>query len=549
MKYAVHKWLKKTFDADSAPRQGVYHCPVCSAPVTLRAGSERVAYFAHKQGMGTRNCELFHPGASVAHAHPLNHDLSNGKLELKLGIQIAAGGHPRGWGLDLSLVTRDAGYAQICIDVGGRTQRMELRGESGKSTRVTAEPQSKPYSIISISPEQGVIADLLVRTCSSLSEEKITVFGDASKRFGVSIPLASEINFSGRYIFVWSANLPISFPSEICIECLQNNNEWRAGILDISAELSEKCQSWLKENTGLKLISAVPCFIPVWPPMVRRAGPRLSYAIRGGTVYLHSKGFLSSTALIYARTNNGDVAEKIDTVRTPFLRVHPESENVLQVSCRDNPELHIELDFNIDPGQSATVPSVTLTGEAISGMSTHVRLHDEHALEWIQRIASRQITLISLSVPSALSGVLRTGKSGVWTTEFNIFGNDGNRGMSGFDLVTDHIPEIVAALQNLQMDTQIDFGGFGRVTILAANPSSSIDFVQLKPALRARLKAYLTQLPRPKSQRHFDTRVTDLQLIEHVNSAQPTRETLAMQRSLLSELILFTGIKKGTRWM
>lgn len=549
MRYAVHKWLKKTFDADDAPPGDSYVCPVCSAPVTLRAGGERVAYFAHKAGAGTRDCELYHLGSSMAHGHLLNQSQVNNQWEFKLGLQISASGYPRAWGLELSLPMREGMVGEIDIDVGGRVQKIVLSGESVKVKRVTAEPQSEDYRVVTAKFANGLFAGALTRTCAALRDLHATVFGDASNRHEVTIPRASGLNYDGRYVFVWAASLSPIIPDELSVEFLQSRQGWRAAIFEIPAEVSLECALWLAEFTGLNLVPAIPSFIPVWPPLVRRIGPQLSQIPRGTTVYLYAKGLPAintAQSVVYARSGRKDVAVGMDATHNPFLFVSPESETCLQVSCRDNSSQRIELDFGCEEVQISSLPFVRLVGESTHGATT-VQLHDLGASAWLRSVAAGEVALKALKVPQECTGFLRTGRHGVWTTEIKLYRREGDRSVGGIVALESCVSHIATALRDHSMDTQLDFGGFGRAIVRAQASQGACAPLVIDKLLRERLRAYLAQLPRPKNLQHYNLQVTDRALVDLVSKAHPTSQGAAVHRTLLSELGSIIRKREGER--
>lgn len=539
MRYAVHKWLKKTFDADDAPPGDSYCCPVCSAPVTLRARGERVAYFAHKAGTGTRDCELYHLGSSIAYAHLINQPQASSQWEFKLGVQISASGYPHAWGLELSVPMKEGVVGEIEVDVGGRSQKILLSGETGKVKRITAEPQSEDYLVVTAKFANSLFASALTRTCAALDDRRATVFGDASKRHEVTIPRASRLNYNGRYVFVWGGNMSPIIPDELSVEFLQSRQGWRAAILDIPPEVSRECAQWLIEFTGLDLVAAIPSLIPVWPPLVRRIGPQLSQVPHGSSIHLYAKGLPATNSVqsvVYARSGRKDVAVNVDATHNPFLLVSPETETCLQVSCRDNPNLRIELDFNCEQVSISSLPFVTLVGESIYGFTTTVQLHDLSALAWLRSVATGEVALKALRVPQECTGFLRTGRHGAWTTEFKVYRREGDRSFGGIAALESCVSHIASALRDHSLDTQLDFGGFGRSTVRAQARQDTCAPLVIDKFLRARIKAYLAQLPRPKYLQHCSLQVTDQELVDLVSKALPTSQAAAVHRTLLSEL-------------
>lgn len=61
MRSAIDKYTRACVNAEFALPERPYICACCEAPVIVRAGSERAAHFAHRQGRARDDCEQYFP--------------------------------------------------------------------------------------------------------------------------------------------------------------------------------------------------------------------------------------------------------------------------------------------------------------------------------------------------------------------------------------------------------------------------------------------------------------------------------------------------------
>ena len=124
MKYAVNKLSGKIEFAESASCYGKYICHECKAPVNLRSGPKRKAYFAHWRGFGSPKCENFVPGNSHSEWQGTSSpQQSSSRMELRLIIPST---NNAAWYLELTIPRCNKASATVTIDVGGRFQNRSI---------------------------------------------------------------------------------------------------------------------------------------------------------------------------------------------------------------------------------------------------------------------------------------------------------------------------------------------------------------------------------------------------------------------------------------
>lgn len=539
MKYAVHRWTSKTVDADEASYGESYRCPVCSAPVTLRAGGERIAYFAHKPGAGTKDCELYHLGTPTHSAH----DDTGSQFsvwEMVLHVTLAKTGFPRHWGLELIIPFKEGCKGELEVDVGGRIQTVTFT-DARREKRITAEPGAVSYTVVSTRIADRWRESTLVKKCAGLNLLKATAFGEASRVAGKPIPRAQTIQRGGAYVFLWNVTLVPSFPAELIVERLGSTDDWLAALVDIPEDVSKACCDWLSNFCNLPVAEKSPAFIPVWPPLVSRIGMQLAVVSKNSTLYIGIECLpqkLKSRAIFYARSGLHDNALSVTPADTQFIKVCTESESEFQVSCRDATELRLELDCSLEVDKLSGISGVTLTASAVDGTITTTQLHDQASTDWLERVSAGELRLTHIDAPSYYVGAVRTAKSSAWRTivELAISPSDGvmDRPRSWAHFV----PVIAKILADRSVDIQIDFGHLGRAWLPARRSEIGVAALSLGTALRSRILSYFRQMPQSSSALLVNKAATDQQLIIAAYASKPLPATMSFHRAILNEIKL-----------
>lgn len=546
MKYAINRWTSRTTDADEAAHSGSYTCPVCFAPVTLRAGGERTAYFAHKPGAGTKDCELYHLGALTSSGH-LQSTAQKPQWEMVLNVTLAKAGFPRAWGLQLFIPSLDDCEGEINVDVGGRVQKVTF-SRFRKHKLITAEPQAHPYSIISTEITDRNSQTTLIKTCESLSVTMATPFGEGSCADGNPIPRTNILRRGGRYIFIWNLSLAPVFPSDLIVERLENSGDWHAALVDIPEDVCPESCIWLLSFCNLSVLEKLPYLSAVWPPLTFKTGAQLATVPRNATVYIGISGKpekLGSRAIFYARSGSNDSAVSANPTATPVIKVSIEGESAFQMSCRNVPELQLEFDCSLEVDVNSLASGITFVGSAPDGSISSSRLHDQNSEEWLERIRIGELNLTEILAPPYCKGAIRAAHGASWQTiaELAIDPSDCHTGRP--KSWNHFIPEIVKILRNRTVDIQIDFGNLGRIRLATHGRSDDQEESPLKKNLRLRLLSYLTQMPRRKNSTPVSVSWNDRDIVAAFYASNPVPKMLSSYRTLSNELNPVIALPKG----
>ncbi|VCW16240.1 hypothetical protein BANRA_03614 [Escherichia coli] len=214
MNYAIDKFTGTLILAARATKYAQYVCPVCKKGVNLRKGKVIPPYFAHLPGHGTSDCENFVPGNSII----VETIKTISKRYMDLRLLIPVGSNSREWSLELVLPTCNLCRAKITLDVGGRSQTLDMRSMV-KSRQIGAELSVKSYRIVSYSgePDPKFVTEV-ERECPGLPSEGAAVFTALGRGASKGFPRAQELRCTETFAFLWRHPVAPDFPDELEIK-------------------------------------------------------------------------------------------------------------------------------------------------------------------------------------------------------------------------------------------------------------------------------------------------------------------------------------------
>jgi len=123
--FAYNKATGVLESATKASKWSRYKCPVCNADVIFRSGSVRKDCFAHWPGYGSLACENFVPSHHGQHFQ--EHVTTPAEMKrMELCLLIPLKGERAGWSLELALPSCRECRATVTLDVGGRSQTLDI---------------------------------------------------------------------------------------------------------------------------------------------------------------------------------------------------------------------------------------------------------------------------------------------------------------------------------------------------------------------------------------------------------------------------------------
>lgn len=475
----------------------LYTCPECRAPVTLRAGGSKRAYFAHMPGRSGKDCNLYvEGGASGPGLTGLNEDVGDGAGAMCLGLRLSESRMPRGWGLELIVPTGGHIGLELTVDVGGRTEFVRCTSGTEKQQNIIVEPVTRDYEILSISSATSSYAANLQRTCDGLESRYATVFGEIRRPGKELAKRVWEVSVGRTFALVWPANLALVFPPYLDYEFLQSRPGWGGALVTFSYPVEKSLQEWLLGVTGLNMGTTLPEIVPVWPPLVRR--------VTGGVVEVPEKSALIVSAgrltphgtigvnALFALAGTEEIGQNAKSVSEPFFQLVPAVDNSVELTCLDPARASL----NIDIVASTKYPvqsGVELVGVERNGAIQTVGLHESAAATLLEAIRGGEISFNYLSIPKHVVGCASIGRGGLWEKRLTLSGSDAP---APHDTEARMLSSVgMAALEEVlthqSYDVLLDFGAFGRV--IALGSSAPANARSLSKGLRERLLAYLFQ--------------------------------------------------------
>lgn len=543
MREALNR-LGQYVDADTAlSGQRLYTCPECRAPVSLRAGGSKRAYFAHMPGRSGKLCNLYVEGGAYGSGMTApDNDVDANRIAMHLGLRLSEAPIHRGWGLELIVPTSGHVGLELTVDVGGRTEVVRCTTATEKQKNIIVEPITRDYEILKTS---SYIANL-ERRCEGLDARYATVFGEIRRPGKELAKRVCEVRVGQTYGLVWPASIVPAFPPHLDYVPLKNRQGWDGALITFAYPVKESVQKWFKRFTGLEVAITPPEIVPVWPPLVRRVTGGLIEAPAKSALIV-SAGRLTANGIIGARalfsqSLNGERAQSAKSVNEPFFQFVPEREDAVDLICVDPARASLSIDIVAStpytPQSVVKLSAVNNQGEIQS-----VGLHEDSASSFLNAIRFGKFSLKCLSIPNHVIGKIAIGRNGLWEERLKLSGSNilapqdtGSRLLSSVDVST-----LADILANPNYDVLLDFGAFGRAISVGSAMTAHIP--TLSKGLKDRILAYFFQThgrisPCLNARDANDTEIISEFLKEAPNAAD------AMWRSLKSALDIEIKIRK-----
>ena len=274
--------------ATKASKWSRYKCPVCNADVIFRSGSVRKDCFAHWPGYGSLACENFVPSHHGQHFQ--EHVTTPAEMKrMELCLLIPLKGERAGWSLELALPSCRECRATVTLDVGGRSQTLDMRGME-KRRYVTAEPSVEPYRIVSYSgtPDPSFVHGV-ERECPGLPVSGAAVFTALGSGQLNGFPRAQELRYSETFALLWNMPVNPDFPEELFIDRIKGRKGWNLVLVTLPDSISPECANWLSIFTKLSITAPVPSIIPVWPFLTKNTRINEVECIKSGITLLSAE--------------------------------------------------------------------------------------------------------------------------------------------------------------------------------------------------------------------------------------------------------------------
>ncbi len=539
MDCAIDPVTNKSVTADIALSTGYYICSYCRRRVGLRSGPTRKNYFAHWPGVSSSACAYFMSG-------PLSHGIHDkvqipSTRQIDLRLLIKKGQNAGSWSLELVLPPCRACHAYLKLDVGGRVQKLDMRGISS-GFRVMAEPTANDYKILSFEgkPDPSFVAGV-ARTCPGLPAWGAAAFTAMGRGTESGFPRAHALNRCGTYALLWSAPEAPELPEELLVERLKSRQGWNLALITVPEAPSDTCASWLQAFTQLSVMPAVPTITTIWPFLSRNTSINTVEYIEADAVILAAHripgGVLDGGPTLQA-VNQHDRCSASAPDRSPALfTLIRERSDEFRVGKSGHPDVDKFYNRSTSLGRSFQHPTVDLVFTDERGERLVASLHCRQTQSYVMATRARTLQFDCLIMPRGAIGGLEV---------VSPCGRKEYRRLASSEASADgaaqacQLPSAINSLlkQHLtdpQYQVSVDFGGLGRLAISATQPLADPTpaLLSLSWSLRLRLQSFLFQL-------HVGGATTltgsDQVLVRAFSGSRPRPELLPHYRQLVADV-------------
>lgn len=500
MDCAIDPVENKLVTADIASRTSYYICSYCRKRVGLRSGPSRKNYFAHWRGVSSSSCPYFISGSLGHVSHDKVQPLPTRQMDLRLLIK--KGENAGAWWIEIVLPPCRACHAFVKLDVGGRVQKLDMRG-MGSGFRVMAEPTANDYRIMSFEgePDPSFVVEV-ARTCPGLPAWGAAAFTAIGRGAESGFPRAQALNRCETYALLWSAPVTPEFPEELLVDRLKSRQGWNLALVTVPEAPSDICISWLEDFTQLSVMPAAPAITTIWPFLSRNASINTVEYIESDAVILAAHrmpGGPHDGGPTLQAVNQHDCISATAPDRSPALfTVIRAGSDEFRIGKSGLPDVDKFFFKSTSLGRSFKYPTVDLVFIDERNERFVAPLHSRQSQSYVMATRAGELHFDSLTMPRGAKGRLEVVSPN---------GHKQYRRLASSEVSADHSPQacqLPSAMNSLlkeyltdpQYQFYLDFGGLGRLSIGAMQQLATHTpaFLSLERSLRLRPQSFLSQL-------------------------------------------------------
>ncbi|MDY4388716.1 competence protein CoiA family protein [Pectobacterium aroidearum] len=540
MNYAINKITDILEVAIQASRYAQYKCPVCKKGVSLRRGNIKAPYFAHLPGNGTLECENFVPNHSSLSARVNLNILVKRRMELRLLISTERKNQQ--WLLELALPTCNFCQAKMTLDVGGRSQTIDM-SSMVKRRQIGAELSVQPYRIISFfgDPDPEFIAEVEME-CQGLPSIGAAVFTASGSGESRGFSLAHELRCDDTYAFLWQQPVQPHFPDELVVEKLVGKQGWNLVLVTIPESLSSDCAAWLQLFTNLPIFPARPSITTILPFLTKNISINQIECLHSNVVLLSANNFSLSTQSVgptlHAQGSSSILSATAVDKSSAFFSLNPSHSELVGISDSSNQDTKIFLSFSSDAKFLNKYPSVDLVFTKNAGGKEIVSLHERRCAAVITEARLLGHGLEYISMPNGVEGSLKV-EGPAESSNIKLFSNDSVAPHDENMLLLQHdtFCKLAMYLKDPTYYLEIEFCGLGRLSLPALLiPEEKVGTTKnLSPTLRLRLLSFIFQMRLITPD--FIIKNDDLSLVDVLGTLNPETHLLPHYRALVKDVI------------
>lgn len=544
LEYAISGSTGKYVSATQADHWDSYRCPVCKERVSFRAGFVRRPHFAHWPGWGTEECENFTPGHGHSHSHGGAGLASSIRLRMELRLVMPRDRRQTGWWLEIVLPPCAEGRGSLTMELGGRSQQIDMKGMVGVRKAMTVELSTSSYRIAGYSrdADKDFVAGV-ERECPAIPADGAAVFTAAGRSGPKSFPRAAELRRSGTFAFLWPEAADRPFHDELTVIPLPGRPGWRLALVTIPDEASPECLDWLKGFAKLPIAPSAPSIVTVWPALSRSDGVNSVEVVRTGVALIAMERMPVAPGASGPPTvaQTGSEVKATGLKRSPALfALHPHSAENVRVSHALDAELELFLSFTLRAPRPDAYPTADFAFSTPEGNCRVIRLQGRRSREAMASARSDGHSLEYVALPPGCVGNLAVRRQGAVEAKLELTPgdkpcpHDGRKSL----LNATACSELAAALADRSCHVDLDFRGMGRIRLAGDRRGmvAAVRSFQLAPPVRARLLAFLFRLSRSASRAAGRGARDDASLVEAFARTVPEPELVAQYRALARDL-------------
>lgn len=539
MDYALNKVTNELVCADKAVKSRCYQCPVCKAKVDLRVGKVINSYFAHRKGHGTPACDNFVPSHSWLHAYE---DIATQveKKRIELFLLINKESNQIRWSLELIIPPCRECKAKITIDVGGRTQTLDMRAMD-KSRHLTADPSFEPYRIVSYSGTPDyTFFNSVEKECPGLPKYGAAVFTSLKNSEIKGFPRARELRLSETFAFLWKEPISPCFPDELFVGQINERNGWHLAFVTLPDCISPDCTIWLQKFTRLSILPPSPSITTVWPFLTKNSSINEIESIQSGISLIAAEmmplGLKDHGPTMLAQTKFKKVSAVGIEPSPAFFVINSDVHESIEITNSHDLEINKIVSFSLHLERYTSPPQVEMVFSKSDNIHQIIPLHHRLCSDLSFEVRQGKANLEYISMPDGIHGTLRV-DDGISIKIIDVASSN-EKSPHNINMClppSDVLRSLVDAVTNVACNIELEFGGLGRLTLSTPCKSTMLTGNRgMSQTLRNRLLSFMFQLDSSTS---ISVYADDAMLLKHFFSVKPKSHLISHYRILMHDIL------------
>lgn len=540
MDSAIERKSRRLVNASQALSSREYVCRRCGKPVQLTSPSlYMVRHFRHEKGVASAaSCDLYVASSGYYYEQLAEQVPAMNEFSVSLGLLVQK---ETAWSLQVAIRSDTFSNVRVLVNVGKRSNSAYL-GDAGKPSYLLADPDTKPYKILSY--DGTPVADVDGHSTPGLADRYATVFGPIGRLGRQAAHRPAKIVEGRTYALLWPRTLALTPPQEIVIIHFQERLEWTGVLISVPEDAPYETRSWLERYCGLKYEPSPQSVVVVWPPALG---------------YFSTQHVLLDQAsdAVIVQVNGGacnqplEVTSKIDDLSAyagaleedGFFLFNSGGVHEAEFISHAEDDSSLFVDFTKYTRESQTSFHVSLRFKSSIGETFSVSAFDERATYFIGSVRNKTMSLIDIVAPPGADCVVYAEIGGLWVPQMQISVKSADPFSVGY-VAEQPLQKIGSLITESKFDLKLDFGIFGYALCKSIPQSFAEKALELPIDLRDRIRAFLAQFPLKTTRCYNVMSLDDDGLIEAFRTSRGSQETLALKNSIARSIATFS-VKKN----